>query len=326
MTRTQAEADQLPDSSGPDRIVRVTGELREEALRTVIGDGRSSRSQVDRFLAFSHQRGIDLDAMWARLDRSGRVLGAALAVPNPGRTAMLFGTPPSDAAQVAAQGRLIDHVCEALRTTEVDLAQALAEPGHRRHHEAFLAGGLHDLAMLGYMERPIPRPGEIPPPRWPEGVSTAPFREGDEPALIDVLDASYEDTRDCPGLRGLRRTEDILAGHRATGAFEPALWTLLLDGGVPAGALLLNPAPASRTIELVYIGLALRGRGRGLGAALLRHGLRLAARRADTAVTLAVDEANAPALRLYRGAGFRRVARRRAMIRSVQPIAPGPDR
>ena len=62
---------------------------------------------------------------------------------------------------------------------------------------------------------------------------------------------------------------------------------------------LLNPASQGQCVELVYLGLALFARGRGLGRRLLRHGIRLLRGRRERLMTLAVDDRNAPALRLY---------------------------
>jgi hypothetical protein len=153
---------------------------------------------------------------------------------------------------------------------------------------------------------------------WPEGAAVEPYRPDADEVMVRLLDETYIDTLDCPGLFGLRQTEDILQGHRASGQFDPSLWTILHLHGRPVGVLLLNPAPASRAIELVYMGLAPSARGRGLGTHLLNHGLsRLAGRREHT-VTLAVDDCNAPARALYRRAGFRPVLRRRALIRPLR--------
>ena len=134
----------------------------------------------------------------------------------------------------------------------------------------------------------------------------------------DAVLASYEDTLDCPKLFGLRDPPDILAGHRATGRFDPSLWTLLRVDTKPVGVVLLNPFPEQRTIELVYLGLAPVVRGRGFGRQLLRHALHLLQGRRERVVTLAVDENNGPALKIYREAGFRSELRRVALIRSLR--------
>jgi len=323
MTSTQAKPDQLPEPlgfPGGGLFVRVGRPDREAALGCLLGatGRRSAAGQVGRFLAMSEERGIRLDLMWARHDATGEIAGVVLAVPSPGRTAMLFSSPPRSRADIEAQAPLIDHACRSLADENVQLAQVLLDPGDRLARDAFVAGGLHDLALLGYMERAVPARGQAAAPTWPDGVTATRYTDADEAALREVLTASYVATLDCPGLRGLRHTDDILAGHRATGEFDPDLWTLLRDGDRPIGALLLNPSAATHTVELVYIGLAQPSRNTGLGRLLLRHGLRLIAGRSESTITLAVDESNAPAVRLYRREGFRRALRRRALIRPIR--------
>jgi len=152
-------------------------------------------------------------------------------------------------------------------------------------------------------------------------VTTEPYCAALRDDLIAAMEASYEQTLDCPGLYGLRRTADILAGHQATGRFDPLLWTLLRVEDQPAGAILLNPFPDHKTVELVYIGLAPAARGRGLGAQLLRHGLGLLTGRRERTVTLAVDQRNTPALALYQAERFEAVVHRWALIRSLRGVA-----
>lgn len=213
---------------------------------------------------------------------------------------------------------IIDHACFSLTESVIDLAQALLEPAETLLRDAFLHAAFTELAMLSYLERPLPSRRNKPEPQWPEGVTIDTYQKSNWDELVGVLDATYEETLDCPGLFGLRNTIDILMGHQSSGKFEPALWTILRIDGIARGALLLNPAPASRSVELVYMGLALNARGKGLGTQLLNHGLCILAGRPEHNITLAVDELNTPALALYRRAGFRRTLRRRAMVRSIQ--------
>ena len=209
--------------------------------------------------------------MWARLDEAGRIESTVLAVPNPGRTAIVFLSPCTAREQAAEQGELLQFACRELAERDVDLAQVLLPPEDTLPREAFLAGGFVDLAQLSYLERSLARRGRTPPPTWPDDVAAEPYRPALRDDMLMALELSYERTLDCPGLRGLRRTEDILAGHEGTGAFDPALWTLLRLDGAPCGALLFSRSAANDTIELVYVGLAPAARGRGLGRQLLRH-------------------------------------------------------
>jgi [ribosomal protein S18]-alanine N-acetyltransferase len=67
---------------------------------------------------------------------------------------------------------------------------------------------------------------------------------------------------------------------------------------------------AAGEAEILSIAVAAPRKGRGLAGRLLRHHLGRLAGVAIRTVFLEVDEDNAPALRLYRRAGFREVGRR----------------
>jgi mycothiol synthase len=334
MTISQPKPDELPAKTaiaGESHrkpvcgwLMRVPAELRDQAIQRLVGTGSQMDSQhARRFMEYAGDHRIRLDGLWARMDQNGQIQFTVLAVPNPGRTAMMFASHPHSRDQTAAIGELIDHACSELASFDVDLAQVLVDPAEPLEQEAFTAGGFRKLASLSYLERSLRRPrmGSDCAPSWPDGVKPVRYTDAMRDDLIAILDASYVHTLDCPGLRGYRRTEDILEGHRASGVFDPSLWTILLIDGKPGGTLLLNPGADRQSVELVYLGLAPWARGRGLGQLLLRHGLALLNGRQERTVTLAVDEANAPALAVYRHEGFVPVLRRIAMIRPLREIA-----
>lgn len=334
MTISQPKPDELlpRPAIGGDRVARpgqtafikVGQDRRNQAIERLVGVGSQMDHQhAQRFLEYAREHRINLDGLWARVDRDGAIQFSVLAVPNPGRTAMVFASHASSRDQTWAIGELIDHACRELSGFEVDLAQVLLDPTETLEHEAFAAGGFFRLATLSYLERSL-RKSRVdlqPITAWPPGVKPITYTDVLRPQLLEVLDASYDHTLDCPGLRGFRRTTDILEGHRASGVFDPGLWTLLSIDGRIGATLLLNPAVDGQSIELVYLGLVPWARRRGLGRLLLQHGLSLLARRNERLVNLAVDEANVPALSLYRSEGFVPVLRRIAMIRPVREIA-----
>jgi ribosomal protein S18 acetylase RimI-like enzyme len=231
---------------------------------------------------------------------------------------MFFVSPARTDAESCRASALIDTVSGGLTSAGVHLAQTLLDVHDRDEEDVFARAGFHRLATLSYLERPLRARVAPTAPQWPGDITLQGYQPSLHGTLIEVLDASYEQTLDCPGLRGCRETSDILDGHRAAGAFDASLWTLLLIDDRPSGALLLNPAVDGSGIELVYLGLAPWARGRKLGQRLLRHGLLQATRRPERVMTLAVDEANAPALALYQREHFRPVLRRGAMIRSLR--------
>jgi len=295
------------------------------------------------FMDHARTHRMDLSGLWAVYGRRGRPRQAALTVPGVGRTAMLFLSPLTRRAQVGPAAALTRAAVAGDPVRGLALVQALLSTDEGLKSDALSLGGLTRLAELLYLHRPAgarplaaeladpeapaglvrPRPTPADPiepadPRGLRGEAWTPER-GD--AFAAVIAASYEGTRDCAGLRGLRDIDDVIAGHRATGVFHPGLWTLWSDRAGPVAVLLLaeaaaggdRPAGPGPGVELVYLGVAPRGRGRGIGAALLRYAS-AAATPFGSAISLAVDRDNPAARRLYRRADFNVTTRRTAWI------------
>ena len=296
---------------GPDRVMEAIGRLLAVA-------GRVDRAHANRFLEFAAANRIPLERLWSFENSQGELLASVLAVPSPGRTAMMFVTQPDSPGRVVVVANVLNHACMEFNESEVNLAQALLEPSETLLVRAFVRAEFRRLADLTYLERPLGRMHPSPAPKWPANAEIEQYRPELDREICTVLERSYQDTLDCPGLVGLRQTADVFAGHRATGLFEPGLWTVLRIDGRAEGVLLLNPSPVQKTVELVYLGLSPAVRGCGLGRELLRHGLQLLKGRSERCLTLAVDDQNEPALRVYQREGFRRALRRVAMIRSIR--------
>lgn len=291
--------------------------LMEATERLVAAPGMAAaarRTAARRFIEYASTNRISLDSMWAWLTDGGELLATVLAVPSPGRTCMVFVSEPMQRRDTARAALVVQHALTRMAARECDLAQSLLEFSEDGKRNAMIDGGFRALARLSYLQRPVPTHRQAPPINPPGTVRFRPFSDEIAEDVMMCLDESYEGTLDCPELRGLRKTRDILAGHRATGAFEPECWTLMYIDDAPAGVLFLNPSPGSRSIELVYLGLAPPARGQGYGRLLLRHGLSLIAGRRERLISLAVDERNAPALSLYMSEGFKRALRRLALI------------
>ena len=321
MSVSQANPDQLHPREGDNRnsVVQIGPARRSEAIQRLVstGDG-NDRAAGQRFLHYARTNAVRLDGLWSWLDHDGVLRFSVLAVPSPGRTAMLFASHPRTALDIGPITRLIDHASLQVAGWDVHLTQSLVEPRDMLQRQAFIEAGFVELAELSYLERPLSKSNAPPPPRWPPGTRTEAYRQELCDVLREILEQTYEQTLDCPGLYGMRLTEDIVAGHMATGSFDPALWTLLYVDERPAGAVLLNPFPAHRTVELVYLGLAPFARGRRMGRQLLRHGLSLLADRRERTLTLAVDRQNTPALALYESEGMRPIVQRVALIRPLR--------
>ena len=298
-------------SSGANRS-RSAGEFeRLAAAERLLG---LRRADAAWFLRRMQEDGWRPHDLWCRGAPDGPLTAAGLITEHPGRTATLSVGACRDPAQAHEAGLLLtDLLQELARRGHIALAQGMTPAEDPLAGTPFLQAGFMDLAVLACMERANGRQARRPEmPAEAEMVPT----NGDD-ALQPILRATYEETLDCPGLADLRRDDDILEGHPRGGRFDPSLWTVLRVNGRDAGAALLNRSTSGDTIELTYLGLAKWARGKGFGALLLDTALWKASTAAERTVTLAVDERNTPAERLYRSRGFRTVARRRAFARRL---------
>jgi len=298
----EADRNSRPAARATSRIERLDDDVLEHAP-----------PRIGQFIDQARAMGVCTEHLWGSIEADGRISTAAIIVPQPGRTGMVFLSEPRRQREIADLAAVIGAGCAAMPLGRVHLAQALLAPSDDRREAALRRAGFWPLAKLAYMES---RPRRMPlPPQPVEGVEFESWREALAPAFIDTLRASYEQTRDCPALRGRRDPHDVLAGHQGVGRFDPAMWWLMRVDGEAAGVCLINAIPQAGCAELVYLGLTPRHRGRGLGRLLLRHALRAAMQRDHGHLTLAVDAANEPAVRLYERLGFHRTGVKRVLVR-----------
>ncbi len=291
----------------------VAAEEWPEAFRCLVGgDSGTARRVLERVESGS----LRLEAIEASRGESGAFSVVAVAVRNPGRTLGLVLSPLQGPQDRVRASTTIRRVLDSVAGGDAALIQAMFDPSRRLEIAAASDAGLRHLARLRFMEAERTRlvRDELPSP---DRVSIATCGQAAPASLASLLARTYERTLDCPGLAGLRRTEDVLEGHRGSGCFDPDLWFSLDLGGVPAGLALLNPNPEAGCTELVYFGLVPEARGRGLGAVLLRHALSRLGPAEPPRVALAVDDRNTPALRLYRRHGFVPGGLRVALVRSL---------
>lgn len=311
MTQTQSNPDTPPNAPrfGPvDESDRIAA-FRGLALADASMSDRAVRHKIEHTI----ESGVSLRYLWGSRDSNGRLDDVCWIIPQAGRTAMVLLSRPTGRRGVCRMAELIDATCDTVSTSDAVLMQALVTPSHDLHIAALREAGFDDLATLNYMQATVPHKARDPKP--PLGVRLVPYSAETHDAFLAALDASYIETHDCPGLRGLRTHEHVLAGHKAAGRFEPELWTLLLDYGEPAGLCLINPIPDALCCELVYLGVADGFRRRGHGALLLRHAEALCAQHGYGVMTLAVDANNAPAVELYTRHRFHPTGTKKALIR-----------
>ncbi len=261
-------------------------------------------------------------ARTAMIDASHQVLamqneliaGSCLWVPSPGRTGMLFSPNIRNFPDVVEPVGLCLRQCvHEAALADLTMVQMLLEPADAAGIQMANNAGLWQLATLQYMERRTPRfRGSV---ELPSGYQLETYTPPAHDDFIHAIEKSYVDTRDCPALTGLRSIDDVVAGHKAVGVFDPSLWFMVRDAArAPIGCLLLGYVPQRDALDLVYLGLAPEARGKGVARALMQLLLRTAVERKTTLMSLAVDAQNTPARNLYRRFGYSMVSERVAMV------------
>lgn len=310
--------DARPDASAPLTLRPATPAEYEPALRLILAPagGAPDTRAIQDFIAFTGERGIGLDGLHVAI-QAGKIVSAILPVISPGRTMLLLCPSPGLGHPADnATARLVDPVCRYGQEKGVELAQSLVDPSDTALGAILTEGGFSPMAELYYLHAQ-PAPG-TPFPPLPEGMSWINYSPETHATFGRAILDSYQNSLDCPALNGRRDIEDIVAGHQASGSFDPGLWFLLREGEKSLGVLLLSESARSDAVELVYLGLCPAARGRKLGELMMRQTFAMVASRNLPRLCLAVDSLNTPALKLYYRHGMNRIASKIAMLRDLQ--------
>lgn len=296
---------------GSFEVISPPAALRADAIATVFG---GSVQRAARHI--DHGRRNEGELIFAVADSWGGFSHAALLTRSPGRTAMLYVTPPREPEDLAAGVALVAKAISAAESLDVRVVQTLVEPERAETLGMFLEGGMRSIGTLAYLERPRSR-SPVTEPTPPIGISSVavrPWQPCDRAPLERLLEATYIDSLDCPGLAKIRPTHEILDGHIHTGIVHPGAWMILEVDGTPCGVSFASEIPSAHCMELVYFGLAPAARRRGLGGFLLDCACADLMRRGNLSMALACDESNLAAMHLYKTRGFLRHLRRTALI------------
>src|SRR5206468_2521593 len=111
-----------------------------------------------------------------------------------------------------------------LRQRGAKVVQTLLAPEEEGLAGPLLRNGFRRVTDLWYMrhERGTPLARLDTPVR----LTFRPFDEAEPELFQQTLLRTYEDTLDCPEVNGLRTVEEVLAGHRAQGTYDPGRWWL----------------------------------------------------------------------------------------------------
>lgn len=299
-------------------------QLRKALRLSLAGQDRNAAAlelRVNTFLEYARALSFDLSRQWF-CESNGRPISACTCIESPGRTAMLLlPSGPAAGDDPHAFDRLIEYAIAEESKRDVRLLQALIELDDDQVRSSLDRAGFREIAVLLYLELDLPS-GPLVPLSTPvvlrkQSIEWTHYSEDSHRKLADLIEATYEDGLDCPGLSELRDIEDVISGHKAAGRFDPTRWLLLEYDGAAIACVLLSESPLRRMLELVYMGVRPEARGKGVGKYVLGKALDLAQSQSYQGITLAVDSRNAPARSLYEAAGFKTTHSRRAMIRPL---------
>ena len=231
---------------------------------------------------------VDLSGLWiAHRDpwtfkarpSKGQIIGTLLTQTLAGRAAALWVPEIRPSFRRAATAAaLVRSAIAQLQAQGFRVVQAvLDESASRRGASDLARGGMRRVTELLYLERdtkiPLPQAKSISAIT----LNWCAFNAIREAEFRGLLQATYNSSLDMPELEGIRSLDDVIAGHRATGRFDPNHWQLGQVSGQPDAAviLLLANIPERNIWEIVYLGLTPKARGRGLGRAAIARALEL---------------------------------------------------
>jgi len=247
-------------------------------------------------------------SIWQAL-ANNRTLAAIMLIQSAGRTGLVVHSPSTAyGVDFNALVELISHVSRQALARGLSMVQELTAPPPNNEIAVLTAAGFELLADLIYMRLDL-RTAQAP--QAAAGVSRLHWGQYGDKELGEVIWRSYSESKDCPRLYGVRRMEDIIAGHQASGVFCPGQWHLYYVDGAAAGCMLVNDAASGSTeAEVAYLGVAPPFRGRGLARLMLRNAAADLSDRGLTRLSLAVDAGNDFARHVYDSEGFRATHRR----------------
>lgn len=274
-------------------------------------DGSPRQREIDELVAQAAADPLGRGGPLAGLleaRHAGRRLGLVWVREEAGGTANLM-EPRGESLNDDLAVELVRAAVALCRERRLVLAQSLLDVNAEQEARWLATAGFRRLAEIEYLALSASESAaDAALESTVDRLDFEPFRPEQAPRLIDVVDASYEDTLDCPELNGLRSTADVLAGYQAIGRHAPDRWLIARHNGQDVGCLLLaehvrDDEATGGFVELVYMGLVPAARGRGLGGQLVQKALEETRRLGHKSLFLAVDARNAPAISAYRRRG-----------------------
>lgn len=288
-----------------------------QAIHMALGDSWGSHGEPGHKVAdllSRCQRQPDMDFFLVGSHISSQLVSAAVVIKSPGGTGLVFfgvdnqrgpGRPEAAVSCLNGLAALAD-------VKSIKLLEVLVDPNSLYEINILRQSLFTHLTNLIYLTRDVSPQHKSHP--CVSQLTWVSYGDDQEKLFCEALKATYTETLDCAELSGLRPIEEVLIDHRATGIFTPSRWWVALTDEGPAGVVLVNKIEFQPAVEIVYIGVAKHARGQGVSDALIGRVIDISRDSGDMLVTLAVDERNYPARRMYDRWGFKQALKRQAWI------------
>ena len=269
-----------------------------------------SPEQLTQFLDGAKVLGTDLSLQVVAATEDGRIVGCAMYFPMPDRTA---SATPAFCAREFARSEVKIALLRSLREKAAHdglvMLQAFCDESDEDSPRLLTQSGFESLAKMLFMERRVgERDRKVALDKHIRWLTYSAAHQDD---FVNVVTKTYQGTLDCPKIAEIRDVNLTLESYRTRDGFDPSLWLLAETEHEWGGCLLLSGRADRRSCEVAYLGVLPTHRGKGLGRKMMEKGLfEVSLRATGCLLTLAVDEANFPAVELYRALGFVTVERK----------------
>jgi ribosomal protein S18 acetylase RimI-like enzyme len=283
----------------------------EAALRLVFADLEPG-DREDRVALILAEQGNAGPPDGLLVAREGEnLVGAVFWQILPGNVGTLAPPRVKDTPRSAVAGELLQTARDQLARREVCMIQCLLRRENKSDLELLQQAGFEHFGDLYYL---VSVAADFPQSSPSAELTFECYAPNAHASFAALVEATYEGTLDCPKMNGLRTTDDVLAGYRGSGEFDPSRWLVVRRAGRAIGCLLLADYPDQDNYELVYMGVVPQARGHGWGKQIAQYAQWRASQAGRQRLVVAADAANAPALRMYSDVGFRVWDRRSIVV------------
>ena len=282
-------------------------------LREPDDDFQTAQKRAASFENMASANALDLNRQVV-VSHDSEIIFSCFIMPHQGNSAFFFISNPDNlsadnyALALEAVGKLVN----AVKKDGYKFLQLMVSPEEAAKVKLAVKAGFKEFSRIHYMYRSVnSRIGVV---RIPPGTSWQIYSEKNHHLFAETIEKTWIDSLDCPELPEVRSVEETIEGYKAAGRFTPSCWSLMVYDSEPIGVSLLSPLHAAGSIELTYAGVIPDFRHRGFGKIMLNRAISLSAIEGYKIITLAVDENNTYASKMYCDAGFKDMFSKIAML------------